>query len=142
MPCVYIDGFKMHYDVAGEGPPLLLLHGLGSSCADWLLQVPVFSETHHVIAPDCRGHGDSDKPPGPYAIELFASDVLALLNRLDVAQAHVLGVSISTTIWRKDNTGDKMTDKPGSQWYNEHQSSHARLCRTLLASGPTPRPGC
>lgn len=56
--------------------------------------MPVFSETYRVVAPDCRGHGESDKPPGPYTIELFASDVLALLNRLDVDQAHVLGVSM------------------------------------------------
>ena len=94
MPYIYIDGFKMHYDMAGKGTPLVLLHGLGSSCRDWLLQVPVFSETYCVIAPDCRGHGDSDKPPGPYSIQLFASDVMALLNHLDLTQAHVLGVSM------------------------------------------------
>jgi len=94
MPDIYIESFKMHYDAAGEGTPLVLLHGLGSSCTDWPLQISAFSEIYRVIAPDCRGHGDSDKPPGPYSIELFAGDVLALLNRLDVAQAHVLGVSM------------------------------------------------
>jgi pimeloyl-ACP methyl ester carboxylesterase len=73
MADIYLDGFKMHYDMASEGTPLVLWHGLGSSCADWLLQVPVFSETYRVIAPDCRGHGDSDKPPGSHSIPIDQS---------------------------------------------------------------------
>ena len=94
MPHANINGFKMHYDLAGEGGGLVLLHGLGSSREDWQLQTPVFAQSWRVIAPDCRGHGDSDGPPGPYSIKLFASDVEALLESLDVSQAHVLGISM------------------------------------------------
>jgi len=94
MSYLYVNGCKLFFETTGDGPPLLLLHGLGSSQADWQLQTPVFARSFCVIAPDCRGHGKSDKPPGPYSIELFADDVTALLTYLGVAQAHVLGVSM------------------------------------------------
>lgn len=94
MPYAYVNGIKIHYDTSGEGAPLVLLHGLGSSCQDWLLQTQVFSKSYTVITPDSRGHGDSDKPTGPYSIGLFANDVVALLDSLGVAQVHLLGISM------------------------------------------------
>ena len=72
----------------------MLLHGLGSSHEDWLMQIPAFSPHYYVMVPDCRGHGDSEKPPGPYSIPLFASDIIALLDELAPDPVHLLGISM------------------------------------------------
>jgi pimeloyl-ACP methyl ester carboxylesterase len=94
MPTVHTNNITMHYEEAGQGEPLLLLHGLGSSSDDWELQIPVFAQHYRVIAPDARGHGRSDKPPGPYSVPLMAADALGLLDALGVASAHVVGLSM------------------------------------------------
>jgi 3-oxoadipate enol-lactonase len=89
-----VNGIKLYYEAMGSGAPLVLLHGLGSSHEDWLMQIPAFSPHYHVIAADCRGHGDSEKPPGPYSIPMFASDILALLDQLALDPVHLLGISM------------------------------------------------
>jgi len=94
MPFLTANNIRLYYESTGQGEPLLLLHGLGSSAADWLLQVPAFSPHYRVITLDGRGHGQSDKPPGPYSIQLFAQDIAALLDRLTIPSAHVLGLSL------------------------------------------------
>jgi pimeloyl-ACP methyl ester carboxylesterase len=98
MPTVRTNNITMHYEEAGQGEPLLLLHGLGSSCDDWELQIPVFAQQYRVIAPDARGHGQSEKPPSPYSVPLMAADVLGLLDALGVASAHVVGLSMGGMI--------------------------------------------
>jgi pimeloyl-ACP methyl ester carboxylesterase len=84
----------LYYDVTGDGPPLLFIHGLGSSTRDWQAQVPDFEARYRVIRFDLRGHGRSAKPPGPYSIPLFARDTACLLRHLDVRRAHVVGISM------------------------------------------------
>lgn len=86
------------YGAAGHGPPLVLLHGLGSSRNDWLLQLPPFIARYRTIALDLRGHGGSPKPPGPYHLEQFAADVALLLRRLDAQPAHVVGISLGGAV--------------------------------------------
>lgn len=98
MPHLKVNDIRMYYESAGEGDPLVLLHGLGSSHRDWFLQVPAFSRHYRVIILDCRGHGESDKPAGPYSIPLFARDVIALLEALGVEGAHLLGISMGGQI--------------------------------------------
>lgn len=94
MPHAFVNGFKMYYETAGDGPPLVLLHGLGSNHNDWELQIPAFAPSYRVIVPDMRGHGESDAPPGPYTIALFADDVARLLRQLQLPPAHVVGISM------------------------------------------------
>ena len=89
---------NLHYEITGQGQPLLLIHGLGSSARDWELQVPVFAQNYRVVAFDVRGHGRSDKPPGPYSIPLFADDAAALIRALDIAPTHVVGISMGGMI--------------------------------------------
>lgn len=93
-----VDGCKLHYEVTGRGDPVLLLHGLGSCTLDWKNQIPALSDAYTVIAVDVRGHGQSDKPPGPYTISLFATDVVGLLETLSVGPVHVIGHSMGGTI--------------------------------------------
>ena len=85
---------EIFYEMCGQGPPLLLIHGLGSSSRDWEKQVPALEDSYRVITVDLRGHGCSGKPPGPYSIELFAEDVAALISELRTGPLHILGISM------------------------------------------------
>jgi len=98
MPTVFANNITMHYIEAGQGPPLFLLHGLGSSHEMWLPIVSELSRSYRVIAADTRGHGASDKPQGQYSIRLFADDWLALMDALGVERAHLLGLSMGGAI--------------------------------------------
>jgi pimeloyl-ACP methyl ester carboxylesterase len=95
MPFCQVNGIRLRYETWGVGvAPLVLIHGLGSSADDWFLQLEAFAPHFRCVALDLRGHGLSGKPPGPYSVPLFASDVAALLRQLDAAPAHVLGLSL------------------------------------------------
>jgi 3-oxoadipate enol-lactonase len=82
---------------AGSGFPLVLIHGLGSSSADWEEQIPAFSSTRRVVAPDLRGYGRSPKA-SPYSVETFAADVWALLDRLAVREFDLIGHSMGGAV--------------------------------------------
>lgn len=94
MPVERINGIDMYYEIAGQGQPVLFLHGLGSSTADWQPQLAAFQDRYRVIAVDVRGHGQSEKPPGPYSMKLFAQDMAALLDHLGHDAAHLVGLSL------------------------------------------------
>jgi 3-oxoadipate enol-lactonase len=89
---------KLQVESSGEGPPLLLLHGLGSSGVEWEHVAPALARRHRVIVPDVRGHGRSEKPPGPYSVPMFAQDVAAMLDGQGVKGAHVAGLSMGGMI--------------------------------------------
>ncbi len=95
MPYLSVNGIRLRYELWGEGEtPLILLHGLGSSADDWLLQLPAFGPYFKCVPLDLRGHGASDKPAGRYSIALFAADVAQLMQQLALAPAHILGLSL------------------------------------------------
>ncbi|MFX1499181.1 MAG: alpha/beta fold hydrolase [Promethearchaeota archaeon] len=94
MPKKKINGIRMYYEMAGEGEPLLLIHGLGSSTRDWEFQVPTFSQKYQVITIDLRGHGKTDKPKGPYDMRMFANDIKELLEEIGIKWTHILGISL------------------------------------------------
>jgi pimeloyl-ACP methyl ester carboxylesterase len=94
MPKEKVIDISIYYEITGEGEPLLFIHGLGSSTRDWEEQVPFFAKNYQVITVDIRGHGQSDKPKGPYTIPMFASDIAELLKVLQVGPIHVIGISL------------------------------------------------
>lgn len=94
MTTVHVGEVQLWYQSAGHGDPVLFIHGLGSSIRDWENQVTCFAERYRVVTPDLRGHGSSDKPPGPYSIPLFASDIAELITSLNIAPAHIVGISL------------------------------------------------
>ena len=98
MPTVNVNGMELYYEVAGEGPPVLLLHGLGSSARDWEYQTPELGRSYRVITMDVRGHGRSSRPPGPYSVAQFSQDALALLRALNATPAHIVGLSMGGMI--------------------------------------------
>jgi len=80
---------------AGEGPPVLCLHGLGATKASFLPTVTALADTHRVIAMDLPGFGNSDKPlRGAYDAGFFADAAVALLDALGIERAAVLGNSM------------------------------------------------
>ncbi|MEO1575424.1 MAG: alpha/beta hydrolase [Pseudomonadota bacterium] len=88
----------MHYIEAGRGTPLVLLHGLGSSCQDWEYQVPEFSRHFRVIAPSLRGFGETEIPDGPHSVKTWADDVAALIRFLDLGPVHLMGFSMGGAV--------------------------------------------
>ncbi|MEO7917165.1 MAG: alpha/beta hydrolase [Dokdonella sp.] len=98
MPYFQTAELRQHYLVAGMGETLVLLHGLGSSGADWAFQIEPLGEHFRLIAPDLRGSGLTDAPPGPYQISRFASDVWELLDGLGERQVHLLGFSMGGAV--------------------------------------------
>ena len=88
------DGCEIHYEVTGSGPPVLLLHGLGSCGKDWELQVPALAARYTVITVDLRGHGESDKPKGPYTMSMLSADVVHVIETLGLGPLHVVGISL------------------------------------------------
>lgn len=92
MPTIHVNGIDLYYEVCGDGPPLLLCHGVGSNHLHWWQQIAAFSPSRQVISFDHRGFGFSGESGlGPRA---FVDDALALLNHLGIDRADVLGQSM------------------------------------------------
>jgi pimeloyl-ACP methyl ester carboxylesterase len=89
-----IHGHRRAFVRAGDGPPLLLMHGIGNNCETWSRVIGRLARTHTVIAPDLLGHGDSDKPRGDYSIAGYANGMRDLLSVLDIERATVVGHSL------------------------------------------------
>src|ERR1700750_3249307 len=96
MPKIDRDGVKIHYEVHGDGPPLILTHGYSSTSAMWQGQVAALSKHHRLILWDMRGHGQSDYPDDPkaYSEALTVGDMAALLDKADAETAIVGGLSL------------------------------------------------
>ncbi|MFN2159664.1 MAG: alpha/beta fold hydrolase [Anaerolineales bacterium] len=86
----HINGYDMAYTDAGSGPPLVFIHGFPLNRRMWQPQVDEFRETHRVIAPDLRGHGESQAVIGLYSMDLYAGDIIALLDHLKIEEKIVL----------------------------------------------------
>ncbi|HXG03458.1 MAG TPA: alpha/beta fold hydrolase, partial [Candidatus Binatia bacterium] len=98
MPVLNVPGARLQWEAhasaeAATAPALVLLHGLGSSSADWLFQVPVFAARYRVLAVDLPGHGRSEAR-GRLSVEGMAAAVGALLRDLGEGPAHLLGLSL------------------------------------------------
>jgi len=98
MSTTHINNVMLYYEMAGIGEPVLFIHGLGSSARDWAEQIPSFSKQYQTITLDLRGHGQSQKPPDPYTMTLFASDITALIKLLNLSPVHVVGISLGGMI--------------------------------------------
>ncbi|HXF52200.1 MAG TPA: alpha/beta fold hydrolase [Dehalococcoidia bacterium] len=93
-----VNGVELYYEEHGIGEPMLLIMGFGGNTEAWAGQIPELSRYLHVIAFDNRGAGRSEKPDGPYSMEVFADDAAGLLQYLGVDSAHVFGVSMGGMI--------------------------------------------
>ena len=100
MPYANANNISIYYEVHGDnGSPLLMIHGLGASKAGWPPPfIDLLSKHHRMIIFDNRGVGQSDKPISSYTMADFASDAVTVLDDLNIARAHVFGVSLGGAI--------------------------------------------
>lgn len=89
-----LHGHELNFTDAGDGPPVVLVHGLMSSSRTWTGQVERLATHHRVITPDLFGHGESDKPPGDYSLGAHAASLRDLFDALDVDNATLVGHSL------------------------------------------------
>ncbi len=95
MSVAKINGVNLNCEIAGNGEAIVFLHGYTGSAQDWANQVRALSPRYKVVALDNRGHGKSAAPSkeGEYSVEVFAGDVLALLNMLEIKKCCLAGHS-------------------------------------------------
>src|SRR4029453_19550253 len=95
-------GVKTNYLETGEGPAVVLIHGSGpgvTAYANWRLVLPALADQFHVLAPDMAGFGFSERPDtAEYGVDLWAEQVVGLLDALDIPKASVVGNSFGGAI--------------------------------------------
>jgi 3-oxoadipate enol-lactonase len=93
MPDVDVNGVRLHYDVAGDGPPLLFIHGMCGWGAVWSGQVDRLSDAFTCVTYDRRGHGSSSDGDVPHTVPLHGDDLAALAEVLDLPPVVLVGSS-------------------------------------------------
>lgn len=98
MPFTDNKGVKIHYELEGQGSPLVFMHGFTGSLEDWRMYgyTPELGKAYRLILIDARGHGKSDKPHDvkAYQPELFAADIIGVMDALKIKKALYLGYSM------------------------------------------------
>jgi 3-oxoadipate enol-lactonase len=135
-----LDRIRLGYDEAGRGngPPVLFLHGFPHNRALWSAQLAGLSAQSHCIALDLRGFGESSVAP-PYSMDQYADDVAAFMDKLEINQAVVCGLSmggyVALAMWRRHQQRIKalvLADTratPDSEEAREKRRSMAQLAR-------------
>lgn len=93
-----VDGCRIAYRDEGEGPAIVLLHGIPLSMTTWQAVYPALAQNHRVIAIDMPGYGRSAKTGGDYSLDAIAARILALCAELGVAKTHVVGSSFGAAV--------------------------------------------
>jgi 3-oxoadipate enol-lactonase len=119
MPMIDADGCLLNVTVEGRdgGPTLMLSNSLGCTLQMWEPQMRALTQVFRVIRYDRRGHGKSSVPPGPYSVERFGRDVLAILDDLNIERTHWCGLSMGGMV---------------GQWLGAHAPE--RLGKIVLAN--------
>ncbi len=94
MPYAFNNDSRLYYEVHGSGTPLVLISGMGGDLGFWTDSISRLQHHFQVIVFDNRGIGRSDTPDTPYSMELFADDLAAILEAVQVESAHILGFSL------------------------------------------------
>jgi 3-oxoadipate enol-lactonase len=94
------DGCRLHYESDGpdDGPPLVLLEGMGGDIPGWRRNIPHLAGRYRLVAYDFRGNGRSDKPDEPMTMSTFVDDTVGLLDHLGLEAAHLYGQSFGAMV--------------------------------------------
>lgn len=98
MPIFEHDGIQQHYEITGNGPPLLLVAGMVSDSASWAPLLPLLEPQFTVVRPDNRTTGQTTPWNAPASVPLFAADCAALVEYLGLGPVHVMGHSLGGMI--------------------------------------------
>src|SRR5512139_2539361 len=88
---VKVDGINAHYLVRGDGPPVILVHGVGAGVLDWRLTIEPLSKRHRVYALDMVGFGHSDKPKVQYTLAYYAAFLQRFMDAVQLKRASLVG---------------------------------------------------
>lgn len=86
------------YDVLGDGPPVILVHGLGLNRHMWQWQLDALTPHFRIVQYDLLGHGESDKPPGPYRMTQMTDQIADLMTTIEIERAALVGFSLGGLI--------------------------------------------
>jgi pimeloyl-ACP methyl ester carboxylesterase len=95
---IEVDGLPIRYLTAGEGPPMMLLHGAGDNALDWQWVLPDLAATHRVYAPDLPGSPDSARPAVDYSPAFFTRFTAEFLDAVGIKRAAFIGNSLGGLI--------------------------------------------
>ncbi|MBI1205981.1 MAG: 3-oxoadipate enol-lactonase [Azospirillum sp.] len=126
MPYADVNHTRLHYRFDGpeDAPVIVLSNSLGTDLDMWQPQLPALAERFRVLRYDSRGHGGSQTTPDRYTIELLATDLMALLDHLDLRRVHCCGLSMGGMV---------------GQWLGVHapeRIARLALCNTAAYIGP------
>jgi pimeloyl-ACP methyl ester carboxylesterase len=89
---------EIHYVVAGEGDPVVLLHGFPETWFGWRELIPRLAAAHRIIAPDLRGLGESSRPPAGYEKKTIAADIEAVIRTEGLSNYHLVGADMGGAV--------------------------------------------
>jgi pimeloyl-ACP methyl ester carboxylesterase len=93
MPTATVNGVRLHYDLVGDGPPLVLVHGSWGDGTGWDLALPALAQRFRVLVYDRRGYSRSERPSTQGSTDEDVDDLAALITHLGLGPAHVAGTS-------------------------------------------------
>lgn len=148
LPEATTNGIRTYYEVEGQGPAVVLIHGHGANLRLWDGQVgPLVEQGHRVIRYDVRGHGRSEAPEGGYAWPSYAADLRDLLDHLGEGRAHLVGISMGGGIalqfaldYPERTASLVLMDStlPGYTYSEEMSGAVERLQEAIRRDGPHP----
>ncbi|MBI3211102.1 MAG: alpha/beta fold hydrolase [Simkania negevensis] len=98
MPFIKANGIQLYYEIEGKGNPLVLISGFATTHTTWDQLRTFLSPSFQLLMLDNRGAGQSESPSPPYQIEVFAKDILSLMDQLKIEKASFIGSSMGTAI--------------------------------------------
>jgi pimeloyl-ACP methyl ester carboxylesterase len=104
-----VDGVSWHWAEAGEGDPVVLLHGIPESWTCWKHQIPTLSQSFRVLAFDLKGYGQSDKRDGDYTVTNVARELIALLDSIGIENFRLAGHDWGVAV--ADNVAHQVPDR-------------------------------
>ena len=142
MPQAKVGDIELYYEIHGDGPPLMLVAGLGGVGSYWQAQIEHFSRHFQVIIHDHRGTGKSTHARVEYTVDMLARDAIGLMNALGVDRAHFIGHSTGGAIGQIlaiEHPGRLLSMVQYASWTKA--DAYFRLCfyarrELLLQSGP------
>jgi len=140
---VDVVGATANYVELGEGPPILLIHGLSGAWQSWLEQIPFFARTHRVVAVDLPGFGGSPMPPWEISISAYGRFIRDFCERLGIERCSLVGNSMGgfiaseVAITEPERTDELvLVSAAGITWARARREPAVVLGRVAMAAAP------